>query len=88
MANYDDGEIINVGTGEDVSIAELANLVKDVVQYSGTIEFDASKPDGTPRKLLDVGRLTATGWHYRTGLRTGIESTYRWLLDHSDTIRT
>lgn len=88
MECYDDGDIINIGTGEDVSIAELANLVKNVVQYSGDIEFDTSKPDGTPRKLLDVSRLTATGWRYRTELRTGIENTYRWFLDNIDSIRT
>jgi GDP-L-fucose synthase len=88
MECYDDGEIVNVGTGEDVSIAELAALVKDVVQYPGDIEFDASKPDGTPRKLLDVTRLSATGWRYRTELRAGIANTYRWFLENIDAIRT
>ena len=88
MECYDSDEIINVGTGEDVSIAELAELVKDVVQYPGRIDFDTSRPDGTARKLLDVSRLSATGWRYRTNLRTGIENTYRWFLDHADSIRT
>ena len=87
MECYDDDEIINVGTGEDVSIADLANLVKEVVRYPGSIEFDTSKPDGTPRKLLDVGRLAATGWRYRTDLRSGIENTYRWFLEHADGMR-
>jgi GDP-L-fucose synthase len=88
MECYDSDEIINVGTGEDVSIAELAELVKDVVQYPGRIDFDTSRPDGTARKLLDVSRLSATGWRYRTNLRTGIENTYRWFLDHTDSLRT
>jgi GDP-L-fucose synthase len=88
MECYDSDEIINVGTGEDISIVELAELVKGVVQYTGGIDFDASKPDGTARKLLDVNRLNATGWRYRTNLRTGIENTYRWFLDHADSIRT
>jgi GDP-L-fucose synthase len=88
MDCYDDGQIINVGTGEDVSIADLANLVKEVVGYRGDIEFDLSKPDGTPRKVLDVSLLTATGWRYRTDLRTGIENTYRWFLDNPESRRS
>jgi len=88
MDCYDDGQIINVGTGEDVSIADLAHLLKEVTGYRGDIEFDLSKPDGTPRKLLDVSRLTATGWHYRTDLRSGIENTYRWFLDNPESRRT
>ncbi len=87
MQHYNDGAIINVGTGEDVSIAELANLMKDVVQYKGDIVFDRSKPDGTPRKLLDVRRLSATGWRYRTDLRTGIEETYRWFRENQPRVR-
>jgi GDP-L-fucose synthase len=87
MESYDSGEIINVGTGEEISIAELANLVKEVVQYRGSIDFDTSKPDGTARKLLDVSRLSATGWRYRTNLRTGIETTYHWFLEHADSFR-
>ena len=88
MDCYDDGQIINVGTGEDVSIADLAHLLKEVTGYRGDIEFDLSKPDGTPRKLLDVSRLTATGWHYRTDLRSGIENTYRWFLDNPESRRS
>ena len=82
MDHYDDDVPINVGTGEDVSIRELALLIKQVVGYSGDLRFDASKPDGTPRKLLDVSRLHKLGWQHRIGLRQGIESTYRWYLDH------
>ena len=88
MDCYDDGQIINVGTGEDVSIADLAHLLKEVTGYRGDIEFDLAKPDGTPRKLLDVSRLTATGWHYRMDLRSGIENTYRWFLDNPESRRS
>lgn len=87
MQNYDQDEIINVGTGEDVSIAELAGIVKEVVGFEGGIAYDRSKPDGTPRKLLDVTRLAATGWRHRTGLREGIEETYRWFLGHQQDFR-
>jgi GDP-L-fucose synthase len=87
MNNYDDGEIINVGTGEDVSIAELAEIVKEVVGFDGDLTFDTSKPDGTPRKLLDVSRINALGWHQRTPLSDGIERTYRWFLEHQADFR-
>ena len=79
---YDDPQTINVGVGEDVTIRELAETVADVVGYRGEIVQDTTKPDGTPRKLLDVSRLTALGWEPRIGLREGIESTYRWFVDH------
>jgi nucleoside-diphosphate-sugar epimerase len=69
---------INVGTGEDVSIAELARLVAEVTGFRGRIGFDPGKPDGSPRKLMDVGRLRAMGWSARTGLRDGIKETYDW----------
>lgn len=71
---------INVGTGQDLSIRELAELIRDVVGYEGELVFDPSKPDGTPRKLLDVSRLAALGWTARTGLREGIEKTLAWYL--------
>lgn len=83
MNHYDDDEIINVGTGEDLSIAELARIVQGIVGFEGVLEFDTSKPDGTPRKLLDVSRINELGWRYRTPLRDGIERTYRWFLSHS-----
>ena len=73
---YDEGEHINVGVGEDVTIAELAALIADVVGYSGELEWDTSKPDGTPRKLLDVTRMKSLGWEPAIGLREGIASTY------------
>ena len=71
---------VNVGTGEEVTIRELAELVAEVVGYEGEIRFDAARPDGMPRKLLDVGRLRALGWRHRIGLREGLEDTYRWFL--------
>lgn len=75
-------DLLNVGVGEDLTIRELAELVGDVVGYRGALVFDPSKPDGTPRKLLDVSRLAALGWRARIPLREGIESTYRWYLEH------
>jgi len=80
MHEYSGADIINVGVGEDLTICELAALIRDVVGYSGDITFDASKPDGTPRKLLDVSRLAALGWRAQVSLRAGIEQTYRWYL--------
>jgi GDP-L-fucose synthase len=77
MDRYDDERIINVGVGEDMSIAELARLTADIVGYKGAIEFDSSKPDGMPRKLLDVTRLHALGWRASIPLHAGIEATYR-----------
>jgi GDP-L-fucose synthase len=87
MNHYDNGEIINVGTGEDVSIRDLAQLVSEVVGYKGDVRFDTSKPDGTPRKLLDVTRLAELGWRYQTPVREGIEKTYRWFLEHQSDLR-
>jgi GDP-L-fucose synthase len=81
MKNYSEDEHINVGTGIDVSIRELADLVAATVGFGGKLAFDASKPDGTPRKLLDVSRLSAMGWKARTTIETGLERTYRWLLE-------
>ena len=81
MENYDGAEPLNTGTGEDLTIAELARMVARIVGYRDAIRFDPSKPDGTPRKLLDVSRLTALGWRAGIGLEDGIESTYAWYLD-------
>ncbi len=80
MEHYDDPQIINVGVGEDISIAELAELIRDVVGFRGELRYDPSKPDGMPRKLLDVSRLTALGWRARTSLRAGIQATYEWFV--------
>lgn len=87
MNTYNDIEFVNVGTGQEVSIKELALTMKAVVGYEGDLVFDATKPDGTPRKLLDVSRLNAAGWQAKTDLKTGIEQTYRWFLAHVDAIR-
>jgi GDP-L-fucose synthase len=87
MERYDGDMHINVGTGEDLSIRELAGMVRDVVYPQAHLAFDASKPDGTPRKLLDVSRLHALGWRHRIELRAGIASTYQWFLDNHDTAR-
>jgi GDP-L-fucose synthase len=84
MKCYDSSEILNVGVGYDVTIAELAELVADCVGYKGSIEFDSSKPDGTPRKLLDAGRLDNLGWRASIALSDGIRSTYAWFLQHVD----
>lgn len=82
MHNYNSSEIINIGTGKDLSIAELAYLIKDIVGYDGNIIFDTSKPDGTPRKLLDVSKLFNMGWKPRITLEEGIRSTYSWYQEH------
>lgn len=78
---------INVGTGVDCTIRELAETVARVVGFEGRLIFDASKPDGTPRKLLDVSRLAALGWQAEIGLETGLAQTYAWFLDHTDDVR-
>lgn len=77
MQEYDGEEWFNIGTGEDISIKELALMIKDVVGFEGELQFDASKPDGTPRKLMDVGKLHNIGWKHQIDLREGIESVYK-----------
>lgn len=78
MNNYDDGEIINIGAGTDLSISELANMVKKCVGYNGDITWDSSKPDGTPRKLLDISKIKSLGWKPEIDLSIGIKKTYSW----------
>lgn len=80
MERYDDGEIINIGTGEDITIAELAALIQSLTGYKGKLEYDTSKPDGTPRKLLDVGKITSLGWKPKVSLREGLRKTIDWYL--------
>ena len=87
MQNYDEGPHINVGTGEDVTIAELAEMVREVVYPDAKIVFDTSKPDGMPRKLLDVSRLHALGWRHTIALRDGIKSTYQWFVNNPELVR-
>jgi GDP-L-fucose synthase len=80
MENYNEPGLVNIGTGEDLSINELAHLIKQIVGYSGEIKFDTSKPDGTPRKLMDVSKLANTGWKYHTTLAEGITLAYKDFL--------
>ncbi|MGF1458906.1 MAG: GDP-L-fucose synthase family protein [Leptolyngbyaceae cyanobacterium] len=87
MENYNQVEFVNVGTGEEISIKELALTIKAVVGFGGDLVFDTSKPDGTPRKLLDVSRLKNLGWQAQTSLKEGIEKTYAWYLENLDSIR-
>jgi GDP-L-fucose synthase len=87
LENYDDPQTINVGVGQDLPIHELAALIAETVGYEGTLRQDLTKPDGTPRKLLDVSRLHGLGWHATTGLQEGITSTYEWYLAHLDSLR-
>ena len=77
MQQYNEPGFVNIGTGEDITIKNLALLIKDVIGYTGNIEHDLSKPDGTPRKLMDVQKLHDLGWKAQTGLREGIEKVYR-----------
>jgi GDP-L-fucose synthase len=87
MEHYDSPEIINVGWGEDVTIAELAELIAGVVGFRGALMFDRSKPDGVPRKLLDVGKITSLGWRPSTRLTDGIRATYDWYLKNASEAR-
>jgi len=82
MQKYDDAEHINVGTGEDVTIKELAETIVDVVGYKNDYEWDTDKPNGTPRKVLNVDKIKSLGWEPKIGLRDGIESTYQWYLEN------
>jgi len=82
LTNYDDGAIVNIGWGEDITIRDLAELVMAASGFQGRLVFDSSKPDGTPRKLLDTTRLTALGWRPKIPLEAGIESTYAWFREH------
>jgi GDP-L-fucose synthase len=77
MNTYSDEGLVNIGTGEDISISDLALMIKDVVGYEGAIVYDASKPDGTPRKLMDVSKLTELGWKYTVSLKKGLEMVYQ-----------
>jgi GDP-L-fucose synthase len=81
MENYDGEEIVNIGTGEDITIKELAETIKAVVGFEGNLEWDTTKPDGTPRKLLDVSKLHSLGFKHNIDLREGIERTYQWYLN-------
>ncbi len=81
MLHYDSPQILNAGTGEDLTIAELAETIRSIAGFEGNIVWDRTKPDGTPRKLLDVSRLAGLGWKARTPLHQGLEAAYRWYLE-------
>ena len=81
MKHYNEDEMINIGVGKDISISELAELISEIVGFRGTTSYDRTKPDGTPRKLLDVSRLESMGWRSKTSLREGIKKTYRWYIE-------
>lgn len=82
MENYEGNDFLNIGTGKEISIKGLAELIKEVVGYEGEIVWDASKPDGTPRKLLDVSRLESQGWKYKMELKDGVKEAYKWFLEN------
>jgi GDP-L-fucose synthase len=82
LESYDSPEIVNIGCGEDISIRELAELICDIVGFKGDLAWDTTKPDGTPRKLLDVSKIHALGWRHRIELREGIARTYQWFLEN------
>jgi GDP-L-fucose synthase len=84
MLHYSGSEVLNIGVGKDISIGELANLIKEIVGFQGEVRYDASKPDGTPQKLLDVSKLRALGWQSKTSLREGINKTYRWYVQNAE----
>ncbi len=90
--NYDENtdqmlSHINVGTGKDITIREMAETIKDVIGFKGELRFDSDKPDGTPRKLMDVSRLNSLGWQYNIELKEGIEDAYNWFLENQNTFR-
>lgn len=88
LNRYDSPEIVNVGRGEDMTIRELAETVCEVLGFQGDLVFDTSKPDGTPRKLLDMKKLFGLGWRPTIVLRDGIRSAYEWFLEMEGTVRT
>ena len=87
LENYDSDDIINVGSGQEVSIRELAETISDVVGYQGELVFDSTKPDGTPRKLLDNSKIESLGWNPEVSLREGLSRAYEWFVEHEDSFR-
>jgi GDP-L-fucose synthase len=87
MQNYDEEGLVNIGTGEDISIKELSLLIKDIINYQGEINFDTTKPDGTPRKLMDVSKLHAKGWKHKIELKEGINLAYQDFLQLNETVK-
>jgi GDP-L-fucose synthase len=87
MENYDKPELVNVGSGEEISIKDLVFLLADVVGYGGKIEFDITKPNGTPRKLMDSSKIHSMGWRHRTSLREGLRNTYDWYISNLTSLK-
>ena len=87
LENQLEETLYNVGTGKDITIKELAETIQEIVGHKGEIEWDSSKPDGTPRKLMDVSKLKEEGWSYTTELKDGIEKTYQWFLENIETFK-
>jgi len=87
LDNYDQPDLVNIGCGEDVTIRELAETVCDVLGFDGSLEFDTSKPDGTPRKLLDISKIKSLGWSPKISLRDGIADAYRWFIENQGAAR-
>ncbi len=87
MQHYSEDQFVNIGTGKEISIRDLAQLIAQVVDYDGNFHFDVARPDGVPRKLLDISKLSALGWTARISLADGIEATYRWLLEQGSELR-
>ena len=87
MERYDSDEIINIGTGEDVTIKELADMIVDVTGYENDYVWDTSKPNGTPRKVLNVDKIKSLGWEPKISLREGLESTYEWMKNNRSNLR-
>jgi GDP-L-fucose synthase len=88
MQNYSGEDFVNIGVGDDISIKDFAEMIAEVVGFEGRFNYDTSKPDGTPRKLVDVTRLTGLGWTSQISLREGVEQTYAWFLENEDSLRT
>jgi GDP-L-fucose synthase len=88
MQNYSGEDFVNIGVGTDISIKDFAEMIADVVGFEGRFTYDTSKPDGTPRKLVDVARLNSLGWTSQIGLREGVERTYAWFLENENSLRT
>lgn len=83
MDNYNSSDIVNIGTGKDITIKELAELIRNITGFSGEIKWDPAKPDGTPRKLLDVSKINSLGWKAKTSIEDGIKETYKWYLNNA-----
>jgi len=88
LENYSGSDIVNIGTGQEISIRDAAEIIRGIIGYSGEIRWDTTQPDGNPRRLLDVSRLEKLGWQAKTDFRTGVAQTYQWFLDNRATART